>query len=71
MFNTVYHYKKRKTDIGGPPPLQKVVQGSEQDLSGRPAMLKLNQTLKKYIYIYAFLTNDFQKTFSPALEEAF
>ena len=23
-------------------PLQKVVQGSEQDLSGRPAMLKLN-----------------------------
>ena len=27
--------------------LQKVAQGSEQDLSGRPAMLKLNYTSRK------------------------
>ena len=29
--------RNEKTDIGGPP-AQKVAQGSEQDVSGRPAM---------------------------------
>ena len=35
---TAARYEKRTLGT----PLQKVAQGSEQDLSGRPAMLKLN-----------------------------
>ena len=39
--NPITGRNEKKTDIGGTP-LQKVAQGSKQDLSGQPAIIKLN-----------------------------